>query len=157
VLYLLGLGSDAGSGGVLLLSTWDGQRWSAPEALPVEADGVQPGVAAGVQAGTGWLHVIFRAKDDSDGDGAGGQLLQTGRQLPAAEVTTLPAVAPVVTAATTATPEPTTTPRPTAGFGLTPPDTAEGSVSLPVLLPGVFAALMVAGVLAWRFLLAARR
>ncbi len=156
-LYLLGLGSDAGAGGELLLSTWDGQRWSAPEAMPVEVDGVQPGVAASVQAGTDWLHVILRAENGSGGDEARRQLLQTGRQLPAAAVTTLPSVAPLATATANPTPEPTVTPRPTAGFGLAPPDTAEGSVPLAVLLPGVLAALMVAGALAWRFLLAARR
>jgi hypothetical protein len=174
-LYLLGASGTGGGGEgapALLLSAWDGQRWSAPEAFALQADGVEPGVAAAVDPALGWLQALVRGRADRGEEVAQPQVWHTGRQLPevavaelpAGAVTALPVAATPLPAAPTAVPavrgvthQPAATLPPAADLSQIPPPAGENSLPIPVLLAGALAALVVGGGLATQFLRARGR
>jgi hypothetical protein len=192
-LYLVGLGQATDGQPSVFLSTWDGERWLAYEALDLDLESLEPGVAASLAGAQERLDVILRGEGEAADGATQVQLWHAGRQLGESAAMPEPAVEPQATAISpsTATPEatsesvivieveplstaeeeptaapsqtptatPTATPSPTPAFDTAPSEPSDSSTPIPVplLLGGGLAALIVVGVLVWRFVWWGRR
>ena len=146
---------------------WDGERWSAEAALPLERElraaadlAAMPGLAA--SAPLGRLEAVFAAQvvSESDSDAAGAaaaatwSLLHTARQLPVAASAALPRFARVTpTPLPGPEPTPTPTPRPQVNPDAAPsgaPVISAGPITLPLIaIAGIaLAGLLVLGLVA---------
>jgi hypothetical protein len=158
-LHLVGLINDEAGGPVLLYATWDGGRWGERETFRLELDGGEPGVAAMVLPALGRLDVALRGTAGGGEETAQVDLWHTRRAVPTVVVTPVLAPIPQPTATLLPTPTPTMTPRPTPDFGRALSPTSGGSMpaSLPLLLGGGLAALIVVSAFALRLLWVGRR
>jgi hypothetical protein len=87
-LYLGGLSQASDGKPTLFLSTWDGERWLAYEALDLDMESLEPGVAASLAVAQDRLDVILRGEGETEESASQVQLWHTGRQL--GETATMP-------------------------------------------------------------------
>jgi len=158
-LHLTGLGHDDAGELALLYVTWDGDRWGERESFRLELDDGEPGVAAALLPALGRLDVVLRGEAGGEDGTPQAELWYTGRAVPAVAVPPAPTLLPRPTATPLPTPTPAATPQPTPDFSRAPPPAAGGSmdITLPLLLGGGLAALIVVGVFGTRWLWAGRR
>jgi hypothetical protein len=157
-LHLLGLGQGDDGLTTLLYAAWDGARWNRPEALRLEVEGAEPGIAAALEPALRQLNIMFRGETEGGEEATQAALWHSGRLLPTADVTPAPAFVPLPTMTPTVTPLPSVTPAPTPSFGRAPPAQGGGTdLLLPLLLSGGAGVLIVGAVVGARLLLAGRR
>jgi len=158
--HLLGLGQDSSGEPGLLYATWDGQRWSDPETfvLNLTMDTPMTGISAALLPALGQLDVVFRGEGLEATGTEYTDLWHARREVPTVVATPVPTFTPrpIPTPLPTATSEMPPTPTPSFNQA-TPPASDDSADLLPILLPVVVAALIVAGVLGARLLRTSRR
>ena len=156
-LHLAGLEPDRLGSGTLLHATWDGGRWSSPEAFRLEVDGVEEGLGASLAPALRRLDVMFRSEGQEEDGTAQAALWYTGRDVPVVAVTPAPVYVPQPTPTPLPTASPAPTAMPTPDFGDAPGTGEEPDLFLPILLAGGLAALLIVGAIAATRLVRARR
>lgn len=113
-LYLVGVGASASGESALLYARWDGQAWSAQEAMGLGQNVTWGNAAAAVVSSSAQrLAVVLRLFVQGTGRSGQFDVIATGRTVPITSVVvTAPTFTPVPTLAPTITPTPYPTPTP---------------------------------------------
>jgi hypothetical protein len=155
-LHLVGLGADGKGLPTLLHATWDGSRWSRPEAFRIEVKSVEAGVSAAMSPVGRRLDLLFRSEDWGEDNTAWVGLWHTDRELPAVVVAPAPAFVPPVAATPPATPSPAPSATPPPNFSAASPAAGGDDLLLPILLASG-GALLIVGAAAGARVVGARR